>query len=130
MTSSTGRMPANFKPTTFWYMPGICKGPSGLTWIYRLPKTWHMWGIHFGTKINEFLLDCQILVYIWHTIPQTAQCECRWEIFADGTLAGVWLVYDVYHRYTSQKIQMTANDRAGMCLVSTIYQTYTPLYQL
>ena len=37
-------MPANPKPTTLWYMLGICKGPSSLTWLYRLPKTWHVCG--------------------------------------------------------------------------------------
>ncbi len=93
MTSSTGHMPANPKPTTLWYMPGICKGPSSLTWLYQLPKTWHMWGIHLGTKINEFLRNRQILVYIWHTSLETAHSKCRWGIFVDGTLIDICVVY-------------------------------------
>ncbi len=107
MTTYTRRMLANPKPRTLWYKPGICKGPSSLTWLYQLPKTWHVWGVHLGTKINKFLCNRQILVYIWHTSPQTAHSKCRWGIFVDGTSTDVCVGYDIYHRYTSQKMQMT-----------------------
>ncbi len=68
-TTNTRCMPGNPEPMKLWYMPGICKGPSSLTWLYRLPKTWHVLGICLGTKINKFLCTCQFLVYIWHISP-------------------------------------------------------------
>ena len=52
-TTYTKCMPENPKPTKLSYMPGICKGPSDLTWLYRLPKNWHVWGIHLGTKATN-----------------------------------------------------------------------------
>ena len=73
-TTYTKCMPGNPEPTKLWYMPGILKGPSDLTWLYRLPKNWHVWGVHLGTKIYKFLRKFQILVYIWHISPQTTQC--------------------------------------------------------
>ena len=78
---------------------------SSLIWLYRLPKTWDMWDICLGTKINWFLRNLQILAYVWHTSPWTAQCKCRKGIFADGTLTDVCVVYDTNHRYNSQKFQ-------------------------
>ena len=128
-TKYNGHMPAYPKSTTLWYISSICKGPSSLTWLYRLPKTWDVWGICLGIKINKFLRNRQTLVYMWHTSPQTTHSKWRWGIFADGTLTDVCVVYDIYHRYTSQKIWMTANDCAGMYQVSKIYQAYTPLYR-
>ena len=113
----------NYTLVYAWYT----KGPSSLTWLYQLPKTWHVFGIHIGTQINKFLCNCQFLMYIWHTSPQTGHSKCRWGFFVDGTLTDVCMVYDIYHRYTGNKMWMTVNDCAGMCQVYDIYQTYTPL---
>ena len=81
----------------FRYMHGICKGPSGLTWLYRLPKTWHVWGIHLGTKATNSYESskswCTSGIY-HHERPN---------VNTDGKFLqmGHWLVYGRYMTYTT-----------------------------
>ena len=39
-----------------WYTPGVCKGPSGLSWLLRGDQTWHMLGIRSRYIFYWFLL--------------------------------------------------------------------------
>ena len=89
-TTYTRCMPANPKPMKIqvyaWYMQRPFRFNLAISTAKNLAcvghKSWY--------KSYEFLRKFQILVYIWHISPRTTQCEHRWEIFANGTLAGVW----------------------------------------
>ena len=78
-------------------MHGICKGPSDLTWLYRLPKTWHVWGKNLGTKATNSYESskswCTSGIY-HHERPN---------VNTDGKFLqmGHWLVYGRYMTYTT-----------------------------
>ncbi len=56
-------MPANPKPRTLWYMPGICKDPSSLTWLIDCQKT----GICGAYVLVQKSIDSYITAKSWHT---------------------------------------------------------------
>ena len=71
--------------------------------------------------MSQKLIDSYVTAKSWCTsgIHHQEQpiVNAHGDFFADGTLIDVCVVYDIYHKYTSQKIPMTAYDCAGMCQV-------------
>ncbi len=121
MTSSTGHMPASPKPTTLWYMPGICK---------------------CALQFNLAISTAKNLKYRGHTpwyknqqIPTSPPNpgvhlahHHKWpNVNTDGKFLqmGHWLVYAWYLRYTTGTSAKKCKWLSMTVLVCARYLRYT-----